>query len=59
MNIVFTRVMGDVKVSKPSEIDKTALSKLRTKEPLMDIIISLVNVFEDNVRTCRSAAEKN
>ena len=51
------RVLSETNASKTTDIDKVALKKL-TKDPLVDIVISLVSVLEENVRICRSAAEK-
>jgi len=46
-----------MKVSNLSEVCETALMKLN-KGPIAKIIIGLVNVFEENVSICKSAAEK-
>ena len=51
-------VLSEVKVSNLSGLNEAALMKLH-KGPLSNIIISLVNVFEENVSVCKSAAEKN
>ena len=50
-------MLSEVKVSKLSGLDEMALMKLY-KGPLSNIIINLVNVFEENVNICKSAAEK-
>lgn len=50
-------MFSEVKASNLSGVSKTALMKLN-KGPLAKIIISLVNVFEENVNICKSAAEK-
>ena len=50
-------VLSEVKVSNLSGLNEAALMKLH-KGPLSNIIISLVNVFGENVSTCKSAAEK-
>ena len=50
-------VLSEVKVSNLSGLSETGLMKLN-KGPLANIIISLVNVFEENVGICKSAAEK-
>ena len=49
--------MSEVNVPSLSEMDPPVLMR-KNKETLANMILSLVTVFDENVRICKSAAEK-
>ena len=51
------KVLKTAKVTSTTELDESTLFKL-TKNPLADIIVRLVNLYEKNLNTCKSAAIK-
>ena len=57
MNNTFSKVMSEVNVPSLSEMDPPVLMR-KNKETLANMILSLVTVFDENVRICKSAAEK-
>ena len=57
MNNTFSKVMSEVNVPSLSEMDLTVLMR-KNKETLANMILSLVTVFDENVRICKFASEK-
>ena len=57
MKDTFSKALSEAKVSTLSELNETVLMRLN-KNQLANTIISLVNVFDENISTCKSAAEK-
>ena len=57
MKDTFSTALSEAKVSTLSELNETVLMRLN-KNQLVNTIISLVNVFDENISTCKSAAEK-
>ena len=57
MKNTFSTTLCETKVSKVLELNETVLMKLN-KNQLVNIIISMVNLFDENVKTCKSAASK-
>jgi hypothetical protein len=51
------KVLKTAKVTSTTELNESTLLKL-TKNPLADIILRLVNLYEKNLDTCKSAAIK-
>ena len=57
MGDTFSTTLREAKVTNLSELNETVLMKLN-KNQLVNTIISLVNVVDENINACKSAAEK-